>query len=111
MQKITITVDVTQIDKSRIIDREITLQDGTKRIAKEVKFDVVELKEKKEITSGDTWVLNKTHFVTMSPTKEERAAKVKTAIVGDGVQFGDKNPSEEQPQYPTEDITPEDIPF
>lgn len=110
--KLTVTVDVTQIPREKIIDREITEKDGTVRVAKEVKFDVIPLKEEnvKTIAEGDTWKLNKTHFTVISPSKEERAARVQTPFVGDAVQFVDKTQPVEQPE-PVQEGEAESIPF
>lgn len=87
MNKITITIDVSRIKKSRITDRTFSKKDGSTGSKKEYKLDVVPLKEAKLIKEGDGWKMMKTHFVVESPTKEERDGKVKTEIVGDGISF------------------------
>jgi hypothetical protein len=43
------------------------------------------------VYENDTSQLVKTHFVTETATKEERASKVKTAIVGEGLMWRDKS--------------------
>ena len=96
MQKITVTVDLTKIDKTRIVERKYTNAAGVEITAKEYKMDVVEVKPEnfKTIASGDTWALVKKFFVADSPTKEERAAQTKTNFVGDGVVFVDLQPQD-----------------
>ena len=96
MQKITVTVDLTKIDKTRIVERKYTNAAGVEITAKEYKMDVVEVKPEnfKTIASGETWALVKKFFVADSPTKEERAAKANTNFVGDGVVFVDLQPQD-----------------
>lgn len=85
--KISITIDVSRIKKSRITDRTFDKKDGTTVNKKEYKLDIVPLAEPKLIKEGDGWKMMKTHFVCESATKEERAAKTKTEIIGDGITF------------------------
>ena len=96
MQKITVNIDLTKIDKTRIVERKYTNAAGVEITAKEYKMDVVEVKPEnfKTIASGDTWALVKKFFVADSPTKEERAAQTKTNFVGDGVVFVDLQPQD-----------------
>ena len=110
MQKITVTVDLTKIDKTRIVERKYTNADGVEMTAKEYKMDVGEVRPEnfKTIASGETWALVKKFFVADSPTKEERAAQTKTNFVGDGVVFVDLQPQDtaqppsQAPQAPTQ---------
>jgi len=110
MQKITVNIDLTKIDKTRIVERKYTNAAGVEITAKEYKMDVVEVKPEnfKTIASGDTWALVKKFFVADSPTKEERAAQTKTNFVGDGVVFVDLQPQDtaqppsQAPQAPTQ---------
>jgi hypothetical protein len=81
-----IKIDLSKIDKTRIQTYE--RQDGT--VSKFYEIEAIELKEKKEVASGDTWRLVETHFVTNAPTKEERANKVKMTALGRITQFEDK---------------------
>lgn len=88
--KISITIDLTKIDKTKIVNREFTNKAGEKITAKDLKLDIVPLKEPKILKEGDTWQLVKTHFVSMSQTKQERESNTKSTIIGDGVQLQDK---------------------
>ncbi len=110
MKKISITIDLGKIDKNRIIERTYTNKEGQEVIVKEYKLDVVPLRNKKEIKSGDTWKLVKSHFVADSQTKEEREAKADTNFLGDGVTFEDVDPLEDA-QSENVQTTHDDIPF
>lgn len=103
------TIDVTKIPKEKIVERHFTNSQGHEVIAKDLKLEVVPLREEKIIKQGDTWKMVKTHFVSLTQTKEEKAGKIKGVIIGDGIVFRNK---ETAPiEYPTEDINPNDIPF
>lgn len=128
MTKTTVTIDLTKIDKSRIETRTYTNREGVEVTVKEYKLDVVPLKQPKALKkadgtliAGDTWQILETHFACESQTKAEREANKETVYIGKGVQFVDKNPSKsnsspvsapvEAPEFPEEEINPEDIPF
>lgn len=86
MSKISLTLEVSAFDKSRIEERTFDTKDGKKTV-KEYKVDVIPLKEKKFVSKGADWQLFKTHFVVQSQTKEERAVKADPVYVGNGYQF------------------------
>lgn len=121
--KIQITLDLTRIDKTRINNRTYTNKDGQEVTVKEYVLDVVELIQPKTIKEGDTWILQQTHFVTDSATKEERAAQKKMNTIGKGTGFLNKTDESSQQikasitrklkgeEYPEEEISPEEIPF
>ena len=106
--KISITIDLGKINKEKITLRTYTNKDGQQVTVKEYKMDVVPVKEEKIIKEGATWKMVKSHFVVESPTKEEREAKTKTPILGDGIQFRETDTSEADIN---QDINPQDIPF
>lgn len=109
---IQITIDVSKINKSKIVDRKYTNREGKEVVVKEYKTELVALKEPKKITSGDGWVLNKTHFLAEAQTKEEKASKTKSVFIGEGFQFVQTNDKAENHDTGTsEDVNPEDIPF
>ena len=109
MNKITIQIDVTKIDKAQIKD------------GKYLKLEVVELKEPKDVTRADkslvtgtkqdgtAWKLVKTHFVSMESTKNDDGTWNNGTIIGDASKFEDVDPTETKPQEST--IADEDIPF
>jgi hypothetical protein len=104
MKKLTATVRVTGIDKAKIVERKFKNKEGKEEVVREFKLDLIPLKERKAIVSGEGWVMFKVGFVTMSPTKEEKQAKTKLPIIGDVIEFE----NEEKPQV---EIKPDDIPF
>ena len=122
MKKIMITIDLNKLDKERINIRKYTNKEGEEVIIKEYKMEVVPLKKKILIKTGDTWKLDKTHFVCDKQTKEEREEKKETNFLGSGVQFSqledmdleDINLEEnkEEESQTEEDINlEEDLPF
>lgn len=89
-ERINITIDLSKIDKSRIITRTFTNKEGQEVTVKEYKLEVVPSLTPKTIKEGDTWTMVKTHFVVEGQTKEERQAKKKSTILGDGIVFRNK---------------------
>jgi hypothetical protein len=85
--KISITVDVKKLDKSRMVERTYKNKEGADVTVKDLKLDIIPLKEPRFVTEGAGWKLMKVAFITETPTQEEREAKTKMNIVGDGVQF------------------------
>ena len=108
--KISLTIDLSKIDKNRIINRTYTNSEGVEVTSKDYKIDVVPLNQdkRKVLKEGDTWRMVKTHFVCDTSTKEERENKTKTNFLGSGICFEDKNPTDGV-DYPQEEIT--DVPF
>lgn len=127
-KKISIKFDVNKIPKNLIVERRFTDNAGKEVVLRECTLDVVELNTPKVIKSGDTWEMVKEYFVALGQTPEERKAKVKSVIIGDGIVFKDKNTqispetakdikalrdAHNKPKdfADSEDINPEDIPF
>ncbi len=119
-EKINIRIDVTKIDKSKIITRSFKNKKGETITVKELSLDIVPLKETKLLKEGPTYQLYKTHFVAIQSTKEEREAKAKSTIIGEGTMFinteerdkkVDKEADKDSMDYPEEEINPDDIPF
>ena len=50
----------------------------------EVKFELIEVKEPKQIYEKDNMRIMKTHFASIIQTKEEREAKADTIYIGEG---------------------------
>lgn len=113
-EKITITIEVNKIDKNKITTRTYQNSQGETVTVKELKLDIVPLNDVKLIKDGDTYQLLKTHFVAEQQTKEEREAKIKSKIIGQGVMFKNKyieKKVEEDIMPETEEIDDNDIPF
>lgn len=101
MSKITLTIDVNKIDKSRIKERTYTNKAGEEVTVKEYTLEAVPLKQPRalkkadgSLIAGDTWQLMETHFACEAQTKEERQNNKETVYIGKGTQLMDKNPSE-----------------
>lgn len=133
MEKINITLDLGKIDKNRITTRTFVNRDNQQITVKEYKLEIVPVRERKLIKSGDTWDMVKTHFVAEPTTKDERDRGIQGNILGDGIQFisrtGYQNGYQTMPAAPvaapsydntarrmpgvdtSQRINPEDIPF
>lgn len=90
MEKISITLNVSKIDKSKIFERTYKDKEGNDITEKLYKFDLIKGKEAKFVTEGDTWKMIKTHFGAETQTKEERDAKKKPNYVAEGFIFENK---------------------
>jgi hypothetical protein len=122
MSKITVTIDLTKIDKSRIQERKYTNKAGEEVTVKEYSMEVVPLKQPRALKKADgtliegaTWQLMETHFACEAQTKAEREANKETVYIGKGTQLQDKNPTQansEAPSTPAEEELDESaIPF
>lgn len=89
--KLNITLDVSKINKDRIVTRTYLNKDNVEVTEKNYKMEAVPLNEKKFVTEGDTWILYKTHFIVEGQTKEEKQQKVKGTYIGSGFQFEEKS--------------------
>lgn len=87
MEKISVTLNVSKIDKSKILERTYKNKDGQDITEKFYKFDLVPTKEQKFISEGKDWVLKKTHFGAETQTKEEKEVKKPTNYVAEGMIF------------------------
>lgn len=108
MAKIQVTLDASKL-RNLISKRSYESKDGTNVEVQEVKFELVEVKEPKQIFAKDTMRIVKTHFACVIQTKEEREAKADTVYIGEGFTsyWDDKKPQAEPVQ---QDFTP-DLPF
>ena len=111
MEKLSITIEVNNIPKANIVERAYFDKSNKQVVVKELKLDIVPLREAKLIKEGDTWAMWKTHFVAIPQTKEQREAKEKSLILGDGIMFKNKKVEEEKTVNLDEDIKDSDIPF
>ena len=115
MHKVSITLDVSKFDKSKIVDRKFKTQAGVEVTQKEYKIELIPRKEVKTVKETDTYKLDNTHFVVQQQTKEERAARAPAVYVGQGFTFINKESTTSNQdsgvEYPNDDINAEDIPF
>jgi hypothetical protein len=99
--KLNITLDVSKINKDKIVPREYTNGEGVTITEKNYKMEAVPLKEKKFVAKGDNWIMYKTHFIAEAQTKEEKQQKAKSVFIGSGFQFE----TQEQPRQPEQKAT------
>ncbi len=113
MEKIIIKLDVSKIDKSKIVTKTFTTKTGETVTKKVLDLEIVPLKGTRLVKDGDTYQLLKTHFVAETQTKEERANKIKSKIIGEGLMFKNKvvQKVEEDIMPETEQIDDSEIPF
>jgi len=83
MEKIKVVLDASKISPL-VANRTYQNKNGETVTVQEVSFELIELKEPKQIFKNDTRTVNKTHFAVAIQTKEERAAKADTVYVGEG---------------------------
>jgi len=83
MSKIQITLDATKL-RNLISNREFQNKAGETVKLQEVKFELVEVKEPKQIYEKDNMRIMKTHFACVIQTKEQREAKAETVYIGEG---------------------------
>ena len=107
MDRLSITIDVSKISKDKIISRTYNSKDG-EVTAKDLKLEIIPLREPKLVKDGGDWQIWKTHFVAEAQSKEERANNVKSNIIGDGVMF--KKPSEDN-IIVDDDLDTSSVPF
>lgn len=82
MSKIQITLDASKL-RTLVSSREFQKQGETVKM-QEVKFELVEVKEPKQIYEKDNMRIMKTHFACVIQTKEQREAKADTIYIGEG---------------------------
>jgi len=108
MAKIQVTLDASKL-RNLISTRSYESKDGTNVSVQEVKFELVEVKEPKQIFAKDTMRIVKTHFACVIQTKEEREAKADTVYIGEGFTSYWDDTKKAQPTV-QQDFTP-DLPF
>lgn len=90
MNKISITLNVSNVPKDKIFERVYKDKEGNEVKERLYKFDLIESKEAKFVTEGATWVMKKTHFGVDAQTKQERESKAKAVYVAEGFVFENK---------------------
>jgi len=83
MSKIQVTLDATKL-RNLVSKRQFTNKSGEVIDLQEVKFELVEVKEPKQIYEKDNMKIMKTHFACVIQTKEQREAKADTVYIGEG---------------------------
>ena len=83
MSKIQVTLDAAKL-RNLVTKRSYQNKEGQTVEVQEVKFELVPVKEPKQIYAKDNMVIYKTHFASVIQTKEERDAKAPTLYIGEG---------------------------
>lgn len=83
-KKITVVLDANKL-KGTAKERTFKNREGEQVTVKEIKLEVVPVKDTKTVYSTDKYDLVKTHFVALPQTTEERNQKKPTVFVGDGI--------------------------
>ena len=83
MGKVQVTLDASKL-RNLISKRSYKNKDGQEIELQEVKFELIEVKEPKQIYEKDNMKVMKTHFASVIQTKEEREAKADTVYIGEG---------------------------
>ena len=83
MSKIQITLDASKL-RNLVANRSYQNKNGETVTVQEVKFELVPVKEAKNIFTADKYRIDKTHFASVIQTKEERDAKAPTVYIGEG---------------------------
>lgn len=111
MPKIEVILDAVKL-RNLVSKRSFTNKGGLEVELQEVKFELVEVKEPKEIVSGAWGRRVKTHFAAAIQTKEQRDAKEPTVYVGEGhtVYFANQTDSP-APAAPVQQQSETDLPF
>ena len=108
MAKIAITLDASKL-KGLAKDRTYNNRNGEPVTVKELKFELVEVKEPKVTYSTDKYDLVKTHFAALPQTKEERDAKADTVFIGEGITTVWKNETVTEAKVITDKDDDDDI--
>lgn len=83
MSKIQVTLDATKL-RNLVSKRSYQNKEAQTVEVQEVKFELVPVKEPKQIYTKDNMIVHKTHFASVIQTKEERDAKAPTVYIGEG---------------------------
>ena len=83
MSKIQVTLDATKL-RTLVSNRSYNNKNGETVTLQEVKFELVPVKEPKQIYEKDNMRIMKTHFACVMQTKEQREAKAETIYIGEG---------------------------
>ena len=111
MSKVQITLDATKL-RGLVANRSYQNKNGETVTVQEVKFELVAVKEPKQIYEKDNMRIMKTHFASVIQTKEERDAKAPTVYIGEGFTtvWNNTEPIQAVPMASNEEEH-EDLPF
>jgi len=111
-------IAVNKIDKNKIVPRTFKDKQGNDVTIQEYAFDVVIHDEPQHIKDiSETKKMVKSGFISESITKEELDGGKKGTILGDAIEFQEKEEptksalADETEKFPSEDLNFADIPF
>jgi len=84
MSKLSITVDTSKLQGKSVV-RTYKNKDGQEVTVKELKLDIIPVKDEKVLYTADRYTLVKTHFVALPQTKEQRERGEQLQSVGAGI--------------------------
>lgn len=87
MKKLTLRLDLTKIDKTKITDRTYQKQDGTSVTEKNYNFELVPLKEEKVVKTTDKYVLVKVAMLADKSIKGADGKYINGTVLGDALEF------------------------
>ena len=110
MKKLSLRIDVSKIDKVKIIDRTYD-KDGATITEKNYSFDCVPVKEEKVIKDAPDYTLVKVGFLAEKSIKNADGTYTNGTIIGEALEFRDK-PKDTPSNVDTGEATNiDDIPF
>jgi hypothetical protein len=101
MALITASIDVTKIDKARLVAGKKVNAEG--KVARYLDMTLIETPDNQY---GDS------HMIVQSVSKEEREQGIRGNILGNGKTFSDDRPAAQQPEAaPVARFEDDDVPF
>jgi hypothetical protein len=111
MSKIQVTLDASKL-RNLVQKRSYQNKQGEQVELQEIKFELVPVKEKKQIYQKDNLTIFKTHFACAIQTKEERESNAPTNYIGEGFTNEWANSKTEVHEAkPIQEDDPSDVPF
>ena len=112
MSKIQVTLDAVKL-RNLVSKRNYQNKNGEQVELQEVKFELIEVKEPKQIYEKENMRIMKTHFACVIQTKEQREAKADTIYVGEGFTtiWGSDKKEEVHNATPVNEEEVDDLPF
>lgn len=112
MSKIQVTLDANKL-RNLVSKRSYENKNGEKVELQEVKFELIEVKQPKQIYEKDNMIIMKTHFACIIQTKEQRETKAETLYIGEGftTMWGSDKKEEVHKATPINEEPDNDLPF
>jgi len=117
MKKLSLRIDVTKINKAKILPREYQNQAGETVKEMNLNVEIIPVKDEKVVKSTDTYTLVKVGFIAEKSTKKEDGTYENGTIIGDAFEYRDVIVKETEQVIPsgykaeTGEANIDDIPF